>query len=176
MEDEDIVEYDITPQTIPMFYHSNYIKTNTGVIVNLSYYAETLGVSHITISNGVKIGSTDFSESDVIGWNNAAALIDTKANITSPAFLGSPTAPTPSRWVNSERVATTAFVQNLLNNIATVETNNTKASKNYEVGEYLITNGVLYKVTAAVAQNTPFAAGTNVEATTVMAELVSLLS
>ena len=66
-EDEDIVEYDITPQTIPMFYRVNYIKTNTGVIVNFSYYAETFGVSHITISNGATVGNTDILESDVQG-------------------------------------------------------------------------------------------------------------
>lgn len=65
LEDEDIIEYNITPQTIPMFYRINYLKTNTGVIENFSYYAETFGVSHLTISTGVTIGDTNFLESDV---------------------------------------------------------------------------------------------------------------
>ena len=176
LEDEDIVEYDITPQTIPMFFHVNYIKTNTGVIVSFSYYAETFGVSHITISNGATIGETNIRESDVQGWNQAAELINTKANIASPEFTGSPTAPTPGAASNTQRIATTEFVQRMMNNIAPVEININRASKNYEVGEYLFAAGQFYKVTAAVAQNTAFTPGTNVEATTVMAEIVSLLS
>jgi hypothetical protein len=63
-----------------------------------------------------------------------------------------------------------------MNNIAPVEANTNRASKNYEVGEYLFTAGQLYKVTAAIAQNTAIAPNTNVVATTVMEELVSLLS
>ena len=176
LEDEDIVEYDITPQTIPMFFHVNYIKTDTGVIVSFSYYAETFGVSHITISNGATIGETNIRESDVQGWNQAAELINTKANIASPEFTGSPTAPTPGAASNTQRIATTEFVQRMMNNIAPVEANINRASKNYEVGEYLFASGQFYKVTAAVAQNTAFTPGTNVVATTVMAEIVSLLS
>ena len=176
LADEDIVEYDITPQTIPMFFHVNYIKTDTGVIVSFSYYAETFGVSHITVSNGATIGETNILESDVQGWNQAAELINTKANIASPEFTGSPTAPTPGAASNTQRIATTEFVQRMMNNIAPVEANINRASKNYEVGEYLFASGQFYKVTAAVAQNTAFTPGTNVVATTVMAEIVSLLS
>jgi hypothetical protein len=50
-----------------MFFHANYLKTDTGVIVSFSYYAETFGVSHITISNGATMGETNILESDVIG-------------------------------------------------------------------------------------------------------------
>lgn len=38
--------------------------------------------------------------------------VATKANIASPAFTGTPTAPTPSTGDDSSKVATTAFVQN----------------------------------------------------------------
>lgn len=38
--------------------------------------------------------------------------IDTKANLASPAFTGTPTAPTPTSTDNSTKVATTAFVKN----------------------------------------------------------------
>jgi len=176
LADEDVVEYDITPQTIPMFFHANYLKTDTGVIVSFSYYAETFGVSHITISNGATIGETDIRESDVQGWNQAAELINTKANIASPEFTGSPTAPTPGAASNTQRIATTEFVQRMMNNIAPVEININRASKNYEVGEYLFAAGQFYKVTAAIAQNTAITPNTNVVATTVMEELVSLLS
>lgn len=176
LEDEDIVEYDITPQTIPMFFHTNYIKTDTGVIVSFSYYAETFGVSHITISNGATIGETDILESDVQGWNHAAESIDNKANLVAPAFTGNATAPTLGIAANSERIATTAFVQSLFGSVISQLQVGSKATKNYEIGDYFIYNGILYKVTAAIAQGAAITPGTNVEATNVMAEIVSLLS
>ena len=176
LADEDVVEYDITPQTIPMFFHVNYIKTDTGVIVNFSYYAETLGVSHITISNGATIGETSVLENDVQEWNRAAELIDDKANLVAPAFTGNATAPTLGVTAISDRIATTLFTQRLLGSLIAPLQESNKATKNYEVGEYFIFGGVLYKVTAAIAQNTAITPGTNVVATTVMEELVSLLS
>lgn len=63
---------------------------------------------------------------------------------------------------------------NVLNNIAKVE--NGTASANYSVGSYLINNGKLYKVTSAIASGENIVPGTNVTATTVMAELVALTS
>lgn len=62
------------------------------------------------------------------------------------------------------------------NSIAPVEANPNKMSKNYNVGDYLMSAGKLYKVTAAIAANTAMTVGTNVEATTVMDEIISLLS
>jgi len=176
LEDEDIVEYDITPQTIPMFFHANYLKTDTGVIVSFSYYAETFGVSHITISNGATIGGTNILESDVQGWNHAAESIDDKANLVAPAFTGNATAQTIGITAVSDRIATTLFTQKLLGSLIAPLQESNKATKNYEVGEYLIFGGVLYKVTTAIAANGTITPGTNVEATTVMAEIVSLLS
>ena len=51
-----------------------------------------------------------------------------------------------------------------------------KASKNYEVGEYLTYAGNLYKVTAAIAKNANLTVGTNIEATDVATELNLLRS
>ncbi len=176
LEDEDVVEYDITPQTIPMFFHVNYIKTDTGVIVSFSYYAETFGVSHITISNGATIGGTSVLENDVQEWNRAAELIDNKADLVAPAFTGNATAPTLGVTAISDRIATTLFTQRLLGSLIAPLQESNKATKNYEIGEYLIFGGVLYKVTAAIAKDGTITAGTNIEATSVMAEIVSLLS
>ena len=176
LKDEDIVEYDITPQIIPMFFHVNYIKTDTGVIANFSYYAETFGVSHITISNGATIGNTDILESDVQGWKHAAESIDAKADLDSPTFIGTATAPTIGIAAVSDRIATAAFVQSLLGSIISQLQVGNKATKNYEIGDYFIYNGILYKVTAAIGQNGIITPGTNVEATNVMAEIISLLS
>lgn len=58
----------------------------------------------------------------------------------------------------------------VLADIATVQ-NTTTASKNYAVGEFLILNGQLYKVTSAIATGATIIVGSNVVATTVEAEL-----
>lgn len=59
------------------------------------------------------------------------------------------------------------------NLIAPTETSTT-ASQNYEVGSYLIYNNTLYKVTSAIASGGTITIGTNVSATTIMAELRAL--
>ena len=50
----------------------------------------------------------------------------------------------------------------------------TTASKNYAVGDYLIYNNQLYKVTSAIASGATITVGTNVTATTIMAEIKAL--
>jgi len=55
---------------------------------------------------------------------------------------------------------------------ATEATN--KASKNYAVGDYLIYGNTLYKVTSAIATNAALTVGTNISATTIMAEIKAL--
>lgn len=44
-------------------------------------------------------------------FNNIATAVATKADITSPAFAGTPTAPTASAGTNNTQLSTTAFVQ-----------------------------------------------------------------
>ena len=55
---------------------------------------------------------------------------------------------------------------------ATEATN--KASRNYAVGDYLIYENTLYKVTTAIAANATLTVGTNITATTIMAEIKAL--
>lgn len=50
-------------------------------------------------------------------FNNIQTAIATKADLASPAFTGSPTAPTPTTGDNDTSVATTAFVQTALSAI-----------------------------------------------------------
>ena len=50
----------------------------------------------------------------------------------------------------------------------------TTASKNYAVGSYLIYDNILYKVTSAIASGGAITVGTNVTATTIMAEIAAL--
>lgn len=80
------------------------------------------------MSNYVK--STDFASKDALAsgnagkivkgteidteFNNIATAVATKADSASPAFTGTPTAPTPSASDNDTSIATTAFVQTAL--------------------------------------------------------------
>jgi hypothetical protein len=50
-------------------------------------------------------------------FNNIQTAVATKADLASPAFTGSPTAPTPTAGDNDTSVATTAFVQTALSAI-----------------------------------------------------------
>lgn len=43
-------------------------------------------------------------------FNNIATAVETKANIASPTFTGTPAAPTASSGTNTTQIATTAFV------------------------------------------------------------------
>lgn len=70
---------------------------------------------------------------------------------------------------NADGVADMALSQ-----VAPVE--NGSASTNYAVGSYLVHDGTLYRVTSAIATGEAITEGTNVTATTVMAEIVRLTS
>jgi hypothetical protein len=73
-------------------------------------------------SNSTAIATTAFATnlisytSSLINANIAAAnsQISLRATINSPAFTGVPTAPTPASNTNTTQIATTAFVQDLL--------------------------------------------------------------
>jgi len=67
--------------TIPLDYHENYFFINNGMFMELSYYAATIAIDHLTIYSGATFGDTNILETDVIGWNRAAELIDSKANL-----------------------------------------------------------------------------------------------
>lgn len=63
------------------------------------------------ITSGVTNGSIAVNDTDVsvTGWN-------TKADLDSPVFVGTPTAPTPANNDNSTKLATTEFVNSRLGN------------------------------------------------------------
>lgn len=60
-------------------------------------------------------------------FNNIATAVATKADLNSPTFIGTPTAPTASTGTNTTQVATTAFVIGERTNTATL-TNKTLTS------------------------------------------------
>lgn len=73
----------------------------------------------------------------------------------------------------TDKALTANMGHTLAGDFATVQTSNT-ASKAYSVGEYLVLNGLLYRVTAAIANGGTITPGTNVTATTAGAQLKSL--
>lgn len=89
--------------------------------------------------------------------NNKKVLTDHqnisgKANLASPAFTGTPTAPTASANTNTTQIATTAFVQTAVSKTEVLISNSGDAyssSKAYAVGELCIYNNVLYRCITA---------------------------
>lgn len=61
-------------------------------------------------------------------------------------------------------------LQNIFGDMATMEESET-ASQSYAVGDYLILDGLLYKVTTAISSGGTIAPGTNCEQTTVSDEI-----
>ena len=88
---------------------------------------------------------------DIITYGLLNKKIKKKADIDSPHFTGEPTAPTPEKDDNSERLATTEFVQE-----AVADAENTKYEISRE-GEYIILAGTDESVSRA---KLPFEYGT----------------
>lgn len=83
---------------------------------NASYSGEC-SVTPLNISSNSRHEASNYKNDSTIpsGWT--PVTIEKLAPITSPAFSGSPTAPTPSTSDNGTRIATTAFVQSLINSL-----------------------------------------------------------
>ena len=164
LNSNDIVEYNITPIDIPLFYHTNYLHINHGEIVNFSYYAETFAVSHLTVSNGITFGDNQITESSVSGWNHAADLIDTKA---SAALVGSETLETTNQTVigainelNDDKVHQSDLTE--------VQLSGTKNNSGDAIGAgtYFYLNEVLCRAKTSIANGATFTLGTNYEVVT----------
>ena len=96
---------------------TGYLYKNESIGLNPNASVVTSG----TISAILNAFSTKFKQIQGTGTyaesppTSLKSLNDNKAPKASPAFSGSPTAPTPGTTDNSTRVATTNFVRNLLN-------------------------------------------------------------
>lgn len=75
-----------------------------------------------------------------------------KANINSPAFTGTPTAPTPTAGDNTGNIATTAFITNFMRCLAVVN-NEDSANREYVYGDFLIHNGGIYYANTTISIN-----------------------
>ena len=117
-----------------------------------------------------------FIGSDIPTWlgdiNSAMTAIDSGINAAASSASGAAT--TAAQALTDAEAA-----QNALNakantsTLATVESTST-ASQAYSVGDYLVYNGILYRVTAAIRSGQTLVPGTNITDTTAGAELASL--
>ena len=53
-------------------------------------------------------------------FDSIQTAVNSKANLSSPAFTGTPTAPTAAAGTNTTQIATTAFVTTATDNISTL--------------------------------------------------------
>lgn len=74
---------------------------------------------------------------------------------------------------NADIIDSAMAARALAQNQATIESSST-ASRNYAKGDFLVRNGLLYKVTSAIASGGTITPGTNCVATNTGAELTSL--
>jgi hypothetical protein len=98
---------------------SNQIKlgTNTETVVIPGVLNVTGTVSGIT-KTMVDLGNVDnTSDNDKQVSTPQRAALDLKANIESPEFTGTPSAPTATSGTNTSQLATTAFVQTRIGDI-----------------------------------------------------------
>ena len=117
-----------------------------------------------------------FIGSDIPTWlgdiNSAMTAIDSGINAAATSASGAAT--TAAQALTDAEAA-----QNALNakantsTLATVESTST-ASQAHAVGDYLVYNGILYRVTAAISSGQTLVPGTNITDTTAGAELASL--
>jgi len=78
--------------------------TSTNQLATTAFVASAIAGSGVTSFNG-RTGAVTLTNSDI-----TTALTYTPANIASPAFTGTPTAPTATVGTNNTQLATTAFV------------------------------------------------------------------
>lgn len=97
---------------------SGYLEGTPDILAgdNLNFMIDTLGKNEEYIRTIVDfIRDMNIGETITVNSNNQLDYIvidlSQKANIDSPAFTGTPTAPTPSAGENSTRIATTSFVK-----------------------------------------------------------------
>jgi hypothetical protein len=104
-----------------------------------STYAPLVGPTFtgtVTLPSTTSIGGVSAAEIVFLDGvtSNVQTQLDGKAGLASPAFTGTPTAPTATTGTNTTQVATTAFVQQ-------TAFNNTLPSQTGNAGKYVTTGG-----------------------------------
>lgn len=87
----------------------------------------TSTAAELNLLDGVTSTTAELNYVDGV-TSNVQTQIDTKANIASPSFTGTPTAPTASSGTNTTQVATTAFVEAAVTGLGTASALTTHAA------------------------------------------------
>lgn len=126
-----------TTQIATTAFVTTAISNKTSVSGNAGTATKLANARTITLSGDVS-GSVSFDGSDnvtitttvaddshnhtIANVDNLQANLDAKASLASPAFTGTPTAPTATAGTNTTQVATTAFVTTAVANKTSVAT------------------------------------------------------
>lgn len=117
---------------------STTIETEPVAANDVYYYDGTNWLLQVNSQREVTFASITGQPTDNTNLANALNL---KANLASPAFTGTPTAPTATTGTNTTQVATTAFVQSAIaNNSITLAVNNTALTQSGGVCTWSIKN------------------------------------
>ena len=113
---------------------SKPISALTQTALDAKLGSTTAAATYATIASPTFTGTVSGITKSMVGLGNVdntadsakpistatQAALDLKANLTSPALTGMPTAPTASYSTDSTQLATTAFVKSVLNNIGSL--------------------------------------------------------
>lgn len=117
---------------------SSTAETQTVAVNDVYYYDGTNWLLQINSQREVTFASITGQPTDN---TNLASALNLKANLASPAFTGTPTAPTAATGTKNTQIATTAFVQDAISNASlTLATNNTALTQSGGVCTWTITN------------------------------------
>ena len=117
---------------------STTVETESVAANDVYYYDGTNWLLQVNTQREVTFASITGQPTDN---TNLAAALNLKANLASPAFTGTPTAPTATTGTNTTQVATTAFVQDAISNASlTLAVNNTALTQSGGVCTWTITN------------------------------------
>ena len=89
------------------------LKENNSNISNVGNIVRILN-DYYTKINQIQ-GTSTYSENPPTSLKSLIDILDTKAPVDNPSLTGNAVAPTPSTEDNSTKIATTAFVNNLIN-------------------------------------------------------------
>ena len=117
---------------------SSTTETQTVAANDVYYYDGTNWILQVNSQREVTFASITGQPSDNTNLNNALNL---KADLASPTFSGTPTAPTATAGTNTTQIATTAFVQSAIANASlTLALNNPALTQSGGVCTWTITN------------------------------------
>ena len=109
----ELISDDTNSTTFGYYQSGSYLYFG---LINADFSGEcSVTPLNISSSGGHEVGNYKNDSTVPSGWRNVT--IEKLAPKESPEFSGTPTAPTPSTSDNSTRVATTAFVQSLINSL-----------------------------------------------------------